>query len=544
MTALMDDTVAPPGSEAAAALVGLSAGLTQVADLKLPVVSGKIAYAGRRTEPVLVGELGRAVQGRVAASLSALAQWQGLIRDAAKALDELLLEGLLPARRLATQGQGLCEHGLGLMALSPLTHAQGRAEWDAGIRIIDQAGWLWREAALRTASRLWTLGGRFPPGRDGVDGALDDVRRFFGSWRSSLIDGLTLVKMADPARLARDADDYLAGAGATLGGMWSAVTSTTWDRALASLDLTGLARDTSGWLGGQLVLPPGLKTGALMALGTKGLRWLPPTHTIIEFGDAGVPLGHTAIDLTTGRTIKYVITQEDVGTTDLVHRVSLLDDNFQDHGIGWLKPAEGEAYRGYLGVDEGTGAYRSASTYRLSELLKLDVVPDIRLVHTDLGVASLQAHAPGVALPLSQLHPLDVQRMAVLDYASAQADRHALNIRSTLDGRPAAIDNGLSFTDPQIREPGSLLEQRQIVSDFVSSQYGQPLHPSIVSTLRTVTDDQVAAVLRQTHLPDESIDGVLARLREMSGRGMITGDAWPAKIQDARFTTHPDWVER
>jgi hypothetical protein len=59
-----------------------------------------------------------------------------------------------------------------------------------------------------------------------------------------------------------------------------------------------------------------------------------------------------------------------------------------------------------------------------------------------------------------------------------------------------------------------------------------PLHPDVISDLRSLDLDQEAAHMRSAGLGDWEINARLARLHEVQSQGMITGKAWGGRIYD------------
>ncbi len=77
--------------------------------------------------------------------------------------------------------------------------------------------------------------------------------------------------------------------------------------------------------------------------------------------------------------------------------------------------------------------------------------PSVNLVPTTItreieGMqGSLQAAVDRNGMAVTDYQVVDQQMMAVLDYVIANTDRNLSNWLTQEDGRPAAIDNGLSF---------------------------------------------------------------------------------------------------
>lgn len=204
------------------------------------------------------------------------------------------------------------------------------------------------------------------------------------------------------------------------------------------------------------------------------------------------------------------------GHIDAAYRVAL-----DDGRLAWLKPSAGETDSGRQGIELGGGARRNMASYEVDRALGLNVTPEIRLIQTAEGEASIQDHAPLAARPVDYYDKQDAQRMAVLDYVTGQTDRHDDNYASTIDGRPAAIDNGLAF---------STSDADAIHSDFVVAEFRQPLSPTLLEALGDYDRDRLSSRLAALGLPDSSIRDVHDRAKEIVENGAITGEQWRGRI--------------
>ena len=203
------------------------------------------------------------------------------------------------------------------------------------------------------------------------------------------------------------------------------------------------------------------------------------------------------------------------GHIDQAQRVIL-----KDGSLSWLKPSYGET-AAREGIEAGSGVLRSLSTFEIDRALGLGVVPEVRLVRTELGDASLQSHAADAGRLVHQYDDVDVQRMAVLDYVTGQTDRHEDNYRSTDSGRPAAIDNGLCLSSS---------ENDSIQSDFVVQSFNEELNSYLLQGVREASRDDLSATLERIGIDKAIVAGAMARLDEIRENGRITGRAWSGHI--------------
>lgn len=187
------------------------------------------------------------------------------------------------------------------------------------------------------------------------------------------------------------------------------------------------------------------------------------------------------------------------------------------------------------------GAYQASNEqggYIVSRDLGLGVVPTTAPVTAADGTTwTLQQFADGERLPANQYSMLDQQKMGVLDYVIGNVDRHGANWGSFSDGTPAGWDNGLTFTNPSNISDASNLGARPpvIKSDFVANVLGQPLDPSLLSSLQSVDVNQLAQNLIDAGIPQPNVAQAIARLQEIQNNGMITGEAWAGQSMNAEL---------
>jgi hypothetical protein len=171
---------------------------------------------------------------------------------------------------------------------------------------------------------------------------------------------------------------------------------------------------------------------------------------------------------------------------------------------------------------------RELAAYSTDQMLGFDLVPTTSEGSFDTagahGPGSLQAWVPGEgSKPPEAYSPADQQRMAVLDYVTANSDRHGHNYLSGLDGRPVAIDNGETF--PATNESG-------IVSGFVAAWMDRPLSAEVLGPVSTVDPAAFHDMLLARGIGEQAADGAMARLAEIQDHGMITGAAFGGDIHN------------
>jgi hypothetical protein len=161
------------------------------------------------------------------------------------------------------------------------------------------------------------------------------------------------------------------------------------------------------------------------------------------------------------------------------------------------KPAKGEA----LGLRPGALAHdhyylRERAVYEIDHALGFGVVPETRVREQDGDIGSVQAWVhnaeTGINTPewWNAGDPLDMARVAVLDYIVYNMDRHNKNFLVGPAGRMFAIDNGLSLPDDETAaNRGSYF--RSIVFDFVQDSPGE-LPPSVIRGVAGVDWDKMA----------------------------------------------------
>lgn len=231
---------------------------------------------------------------------------------------------------------------------------------------------------------------------------------------------------------------------------------------------------------------------------------------------------HYAHDLMGGGEVRYQILGAGQGS-DTTVQVRVLDDLFGDTTRGWLKPSVGEADFGEAGVTPGTGAYRSMAVQEVDRLLGFETVAETRLISTDAGPATLQAHVPRALHDVTDYPRLASQRMAIVDYITGQGDRLLRNWGTDTLGHPVAFDSGMSFTHPM--NVGATIS-----SNFVGEWFQKPLERELVEHVAQLDRQQLRYQLADLGLSSGEIRGALARAHEIATTGMITGDSWPGAM--------------
>lgn len=205
---------------------------------------------------------------------------------------------------------------------------------------------------------------------------------------------------------------------------------------------------------------------------------------------------------------------------------------FEDGTSGVYKPLAEEKPDLRQGIPPNTGGYREVAAFRLDEQLGFGLVPPTSMTddHYGHGPGSMQQFVDNTdPLPASGYPKHQQEQMAVLDYVMGNTDRHPRNYGTGMDGSPVAFDNGSSY--PEFPDP-----KFGIRSDFVGDHLNVPLSPDVLDRVRGLDPDQFGDILRQSGIGDHrAVDGAVARLREIQDRGMITGEAWPGKINGARL---------
>lgn len=212
------------------------------------------------------------------------------------------------------------------------------------------------------------------------------------------------------------------------------------------------------------------------------------------------------------------------GHANDVQKVELANGDF-----AYFKAGRAENNELRDSIPDGEQHKREVATYELDKALGFDLVPPTAFrTHADLGAGSIQAEAPGPNRAQDEYGASDQMKMAVLDYVAGNTDRHGNNHLSQVDGRPAAIDNGLTFPED---------ESDSIRSSWVTDVLFQEIDSETLAQVRAVDRDQLAGRWRECGLSDAAIDGALRRLEEVQEEGSITGRTWGGKVCDKGWNT-------
>ena len=181
------------------------------------------------------------------------------------------------------------------------------------------------------------------------------------------------------------------------------------------------------------------------------------------------------------------------------------------------KPAKGE-YEGLRTSIAGDTYWQNeVAAYATDQMLGFDLVPTTAVLDVPSGIGSVQEWVDGNRLPVEFHDPIDNQKMAVLDYVIGNTDRHSNNYITSAEGRPAAIDNGLSFP----RDTSEPLR-----STFFPDVVGKRLDPSVLDAVRSVDRGDFSAMLKAHGLPPGAVTGAVDRLAEIQRCGEVQGRAW------------------
>jgi hypothetical protein len=198
-----------------------------------------------------------------------------------------------------------------------------------------------------------------------------------------------------------------------------------------------------------------------------------------------------------------------------------------NEGMGFYKPVAGEVLWQRERVGGGLLAYREVGAYVTSELLGFDLVSTTVLWQGPLlvfGPGSVQVWVddarPGGGVSGYPL--VDQDRMAVLDYVTGNTDRNLNNYLTRANGRPLAIDHGLTFP---------VGHQRGLRSSFIAERIGKPLHPKALAAVQALDADVYFGHLVEAGVLELAAREAAERLREVQRRGMITGESWPGTIR-------------
>ena len=189
---------------------------------------------------------------------------------------------------------------------------------------------------------------------------------------------------------------------------------------------------------------------------------------------------------------------------------------FTDGTSAVFKPQAGER-TAMGGVPSGTLHLREVAAYRLDRVIGFALVPaTVARDVANVGVGALQAHVESDGLPIAD-YPDEHDRhaMATLDYLLGSGDRgHPGNWMTQSNGRPSAIDNGLSMSTQPVAAIGSAWTQPML---------NQPVCRSVAELVLAVDADGLAQTLRDAEIEEPAIDAVLFRLQRLQAVTL----SWP-----------------
>jgi uncharacterized repeat protein (TIGR03843 family) len=184
-------------------------------------------------------------------------------------------------------------------------------------------------------------------------------------------------------------------------------------------------------------------------------------------------------------------------------------------GLAVYKPRRGE--RPLWDFPRGTLCQREVAAYLLSEALGWSLVPPTVLRDGPHGVGSVQlfidadhdAHL--FTMQKEGCYDETIERLAVFDVISNNADRKSGHCLKGNDGRLWAIDHGICFHTE--------MKLRTVLWDYA----GQPISAGILADLRTLREsiesgDQLVGVLNSLIAPDEA-QALRRRLERLIARG-------------------------
>lgn len=177
-----------------------------------------------------------------------------------------------------------------------------------------------------------------------------------------------------------------------------------------------------------------------------------------------------------------------------------------------------------------TGPEREILSFELDRLFGFDLVPPTLGRHVaKLGFGSVQAWVDQPTAwewtKTSYDYRKDLRnpwlhRLAAFDFIRGEIDRHANNFVMDPEHRVYAIDNGYSFVKGD--------DRRFMKSSAGKYLVGTPIHPQVLTEIRSINEDVVAGLLRNRGFVNGEDDGVLKRLRQLKrlDSWQKLGDLW------------------
>jgi len=189
-------------------------------------------------------------------------------------------------------------------------------------------------------------------------------------------------------------------------------------------------------------------------------------------------------------------------------------------GKALFKPKSGEAAC-RPSITPGTYLLREALAFRLDRMFGFNLVPVTVIRKVDGEDGSAQTWVNIDRWYIHQYTKLDQARMAVLDYVMGNTDRHAFNWRTQVDGRPAAVDNGLSL-------PRNA--SYPIRSKWVVQMLKTELPERVQTEVTQANPDTALRYLEEMGIEAVAADGFSRRLDELRSNGLILGTEWAGPI--------------
>ncbi len=193
--------------------------------------------------------------------------------------------------------------------------------------------------------------------------------------------------------------------------------------------------------------------------------------------------------------------------------IALGDEGGESRTIGIYKPRQGEAP--LWDFPDGTLYRREYAAYRLSVWLGWDLIPETIIRDGPHGVGTVQdyieAEDKSSYLTLRDTHEADLQRMALFDLITNNADRKAGHLFKGKDGKVYGIDHGLTFnTQPKLRT---------VLWDYT----GQPFPEKLRNDLETRLGDEAAVASLRAELAPLLDRGEINRFFARAQRALKLG---------------------
>ncbi|WP_130342272.1 hypothetical protein [Herbihabitans rhizosphaerae] len=211
------------------------------------------------------------------------------------------------------------------------------------------------------------------------------------------------------------------------------------------------------------------------------------------------------------------------------HVNEAFDVTFSDGSHGVYKPIAGADASIRESIPADGMAAREVAVSRLDEKLGFGLVPTTAFADGHRGLGSVQQWQDSTdGRPPEDYPRYQQEQVAVLDYITANTDRHPGNNLTSPEGNFVAIDHGYCFPETAADK---------LRSSYVAHNLNVPLSEELLAKVRSIDLGEVADLLAATGLRGSAASDGIARLGEIQESGMITGDAWPGVITDAYWRT-------